>query len=132
MKKQTGIWIDGKEAIIVQLNKEPIVSVVESNIHHRKVGGGYGGANKSLPEDAHPDNRLLRRKKHQMARFFEELVDRVKQTDQLLILGPGEMKTALTTRFRQMKSPGFEIVAVLPTDRMTEGQLVAKVKEYFA
>jgi hypothetical protein len=50
--------------------------------------------------------------------------------DSLLILGPGEAKGELVKRIKKNKING-QILAIEPVDKMTDPQIVAKVRQYF-
>jgi hypothetical protein len=59
--------------------------------------------------------------------FYDE-VFRVFVT--ILIFGPGEAKGELVKRIRKNKINGH-ILAIEPADKMTDPQIVAKVRQYF-
>jgi hypothetical protein len=51
--------------------------------------------------------------------------------DALLLFGPGEAKLQLKDRLGRSKVPSESIVAVESTDKLTDPQIVAKVKEHY-
>ena len=52
--------------------------------------------------------------------------------DGLLILGPGEAKLQLKERLSRSKTLAALPVAVEAADKLTDAQVVAKVKEHFS
>jgi hypothetical protein len=50
--------------------------------------------------------------------------------DSILIFGPGEAKGELQKRLENQEAK-WHIVAVEASDKMTDGQIVAEVREYF-
>jgi hypothetical protein len=53
-----------------------------------------------------------------------------KQPDALLLFGPGEAKRQLKDRLGRSKA-SERIVAIENTDKLTDPQIVAKVKEHY-
>jgi len=49
----------------------------------------------------------------------------------LLIFGPGEAKLQLKERLSHSKALSESIVAIETTDKLTDPQIVAKVKEHY-
>jgi hypothetical protein len=49
----------------------------------------------------------------------------------LLIFGPGEAKLELNERLRRAKTPVARTVEIETADKLTEPQIVAKVKQHF-
>ena len=54
-----------------------------------------------------------------------------RQPDALLLFGPGEAKRQLKDRLSRSQAPSERVVAVESTDKLTDPQIVAKVKEYY-
>ncbi len=131
MKIQTGIWLDHANAHIVRLeNGESHTLTVESAVEDHRVHGGYGGSDAHLSQDSRSDRRLLERKNQQLKKYFQEVIDRVPASSELLIMGPGEVKTGFQQEILRLNSP-VEIKEVMTADKMTQNQLVAKVKAFF-
>ena len=64
-------------------------------------------------------------------RYFDAVIDQLAGPDRLLILGPGEAKGELERRFRHSKAHAGCVVDVETADKLTDSQVVARVKEYF-
>jgi hypothetical protein len=65
-----------------------------------------------------------------LAHYYDEIISCVRAAGSLLIFGPGEAKEELKRRVEKDKSDS-RIVAVETADKMTDPQIVAKVRQYF-
>lgn len=133
MKKQAGIWIDGTKAIIVTLNNnaqtvETIESAIENKVYHEKEGdtGSFQGG-----QHLSNEKKFEERKKHQLNDYLNNVIQYLKGSDEVYVFGPAEIKTHLKTAIGQDKflAPGLK--AVEAAEKMSENQIIAKVKEFF-
>jgi hypothetical protein len=136
MKKQTGIWIDTERAIIVSLKEgkeeiKEIQSEVENRIYHEKEGDKGSFMGKGI-HHVNSERTFEERKDHQFHSYLEEVVENVKNTDELFVFGPSEAKIRLRKYLENEKSMAGKLKAVEPADKMTNHQIVAKVKEYYS
>ena len=60
-----------------------------------------------------------------------ELSSKVGKADNIFIFGPGEAKLELAKEIEKIKGQHDRIAAVQASDRLTENQIVAKVKSFF-
>lgn len=133
MKKQTGIWLDSKRAILVQLvngehSFEKVDSDIENRIYHNKesdkgsfMQGTHSSNEKSFDE----------REKQQRKNFVNELFEMVKISDEILVFGPSEMKKMLKKRIEEDQNVASKLKSVETAQAMTENQLVSYVKSFF-
>lgn len=133
MKKQTGIWIDSSKAIIVTLldGKEHIIKI-ESNIENLMDLGKEG--NKGTFMGTHHINnerKFEERKKHQVDSFLKNVIEEIKQDDELYVFGPGEVKLKLKTAIENTNHLSSRLKSLETADSMTQNQLVAKVKDFY-
>lgn len=122
MKKTAGLWIDHKKAVIVFVaGKDAETKLINSNIekHHRQSGV-------SMPADDVRQRELT----GQLNSFYDEVVSSIRGAESILILGPGEAKGELKKRLEKV-SAGVRIVEIKTSDKMTEPQLVALVRDHF-
>ena len=63
--------------------------------------------------------------------YYDEVISQLGQPDALLIFGPGEAKLQLKERLSRTKAVSDDIVEIETTDKLTDPQIVAKVKEHF-
>ena len=66
-----------------------------------------------------------------MDNFYDKLAKELKEADQILILGPGEAKGELANRLKRYKPLGSHVIAVEPADKLTERQILARVREHY-
>jgi hypothetical protein len=125
MNGNVGLWIDHRQAVIVNLkdggeNTLRILSHMEKHVRFSR--------NKQDP--AGEDQRDRRFTGH-LDKYYDEVVSCIRDADAILILGPGEAKGELRTRLEN-QSLGGRVAACNPADKMTDGQLAAKVRKHFA
>lgn len=124
MKRELGLWIDHSEAVIASvLGKEVDVRRIKSHLekHARFTAGAAGVAGE--------DNRDRRFANH-LQRFYDEVIASIRDADAILIFGPGEAKGELQNRLKALHLDG-RIVGVETTDKLSDRQIVAKVREHF-
>jgi hypothetical protein len=135
MKKQTGIWLDSKEANFIELQDGELVRVhhITSQISpaHAKggtpAGGRRGGTMTGVSEKT-----LHNRRENEEQSYFEEILENVNSADEVVIFGPGEAKDHLVNAIKAHPSHfSADLMAVLTADKMTENQQVAYVKTFF-
>ena len=96
---------------------------LESDVgsHGRYSGPPDGGGEKQY-EDRH--GQLL-------DRYYDEVISQLGQPEILLISGPGEAKLQLKERLSRSKALAERLVGIETTDKLTDPQIVAKVKEHY-
>ena len=72
-----------------------------------------------------------RRYGQHLDRYYDEVIRQVGQPEALLIFGPGEAKQQPEERLSRSKELSARIVGVETTDKLTDRQIVAKVKERY-
>jgi len=133
MKKKIGIWIDQREAILVsieggQTTVERIESHAESHFH---PSGGWKAAGTSVAQSVSKEQKADERRKHQFHNFYQMVIKKAGKADNIFIFGPGEAKLGLAKEIEKIKGQHDRIAAVEACDRLTENQIVAKVKSFF-
>ena len=133
MSKKTGIWIDHSKAIIVSLEQdEEKVSTIESKAGRRvRLSGGSRTKSPYGPQDIAPESRRYRKYQQSLKSYYEKIYRKVGSSEALYIFGPGEAKTEFRKYVEGLKHNAPPVVKFESADKMTEGQLVARVKDYF-
>ncbi len=135
MKTQnnTGIWIDSKQAIIVKLNNEnESIEKVPSGIEGRVRIPGEGKKTTRMGNHFFPDEKKEEEKhKHQLTGYFKNVIDKINDSDSILIIGPSESKLGLQKAISQSKNFYSTPVMVDTEGHLTDNQVVARVKDYF-
>lgn len=133
MTTRAGIWLDQRNAIVVQLSGDGDSETIarfqsEAEKQQRRAGDRPSGTFEPLNVVA--DDRTDRKFKADLGNFFDEIASQLQSIDSLLILGPGEAKV----HFRKHLEAGYRApkhVAVETADQMTDREIVAKVREFF-
>ncbi len=124
MRHDVGVWIDHKQAVIVSIAAGQVTTkTLQSDLaaHPHYAGSQEGGGEKKYEE----------RHNLHLDRYFDEVIGHLAQPDALLIFGPGEAKLQLKERLGHSKVPSERTISIESADRLTEPQIVAKVKEHF-
>lgn len=124
MKKVAGLWIDHKKAVIFSMTDEGaeikrISSELTKNVQFS------GGVQKESAEK-HRDTRLV----GHLNSYYDEVILYIRAAESILIFGPGEAKVELKKRLENMNLHGL-IVGVETVDKMTDNQIVAKIRQRF-
>ena len=119
--KRLGIWMDHSIAHVMELTND--------SIETRTIESGS-----KLPKEEQniKDERfMLNREQNQLTFFFKELSDIIKDFDDVILFGPTSAKKELLNILK--KNHLFEKIKIeiKTTDKMSEKQLQAFVKEYF-
>ena len=131
--KLAGVWIDSKKAVVSILNGEDAsIDVLESGIegNERIEGEGrpegrFGG---QFVVDEQADEA---RRKDAERKFVAEVLENVRDADQLLIFGPSHMKHEMESAVRDLPPPVPNIRAVENADSMTDNQVAEYVRNYY-
>lgn len=126
MKKQIGLWIDHRKAVIVIVTEnEEVLKKITSNMEkHVRFTGGTASENGST-EDVRD-----RQFGNHLNSYYDEVIAVIRGADSIQIFGPGEAKGELEKRLERegLKS---HILAIETVDKMTDRQISAKVREQF-
>jgi hypothetical protein len=118
MTKNVGLWIDHKKAMVVtMLGKGEDIKEIKSEVEQEL-------------ETSTDDHRQSAATGH-LNIYYDAVIDCLRDADSILIFGSGEAKQELRKRLEKDKKLGDRIVDVLTTDKMTDPQIAAKVREYF-
>lgn len=126
MNRQTGIWIDHRQAIVVSVGKDgEVTQRIESGIEkHVRFSGHAAG------EEGSADNQRDRQYASHLQVYYDEVIAHLQGADRILLIGPGAAKGEFGKRLAD-KGLGANVVAVETADKMTDPQIAAKVRQYF-
>lgn len=129
MKTHAGLWVDHRKAVVVIVSdRGETTRRVDSGVakHVRYSGGsGTAGSREGQGEDTRERHHM-----GELAKYYDDILLSVRDADEILIFGPGEARTELQSHLERA-GLGARIVGVEATDKMTEPQIVAKVRERF-
>lgn len=133
MKKQTGIWIDTKQAVIVSLEEtNHPVKIIYSSIEGRERIPGEGKwftrfGNRFM----NFEKKKEQRRSNEIREYLKNVANEIKDVDELVLFGPAAMKTELDKYIRNNAVPAPSIKGVEAADSMTENQIIAYVKKFY-
>jgi stalled ribosome rescue protein Dom34 len=127
MKKEIGLWVDHRQAVIVALTDsgEQITRIRSDAEKQIRFAGGSR-------KDGLQTTESIRGKKldSRLAKYFDDILAHIRDAEMIQIFGPGDAKNELA---KHLEKEGLKdrIVAVETMDNMTDNQISAKVRERF-
>lgn len=133
MKTSSGVWIDHRKAVIAIVSDggEEILEI-QSNVE--KQPGRFAGVRSTTPyasKQVKADDIRERRFTAQLSQYYAEVIAAIRSSESILIFGPGEAKGELKGRLEKDKL-GEHVTAIETADKMTDRQIMAKVREFFS
>ncbi len=134
MKKNTGLWIDHKDAFLVSIEGDhSAVQHVESGAEsHLKPSGGWKAAGTAVAQTVFNEHTADERRKHQYHAFYKKVIELLGDSAGIVIFGPGEAKIELAKEIEKVSELHKKVATVETCERMSENQLIAKVKTAFS
>ena len=126
MKKQAGLWIDHRKAVIVMISEtgEEIKEINSDMEKHVRFTSG------TASDDGSTEDVRDRQFGNHLNSFYDQVIAVVRKADSIQIFGPGEAKGELEKRIEHEGLKGH-ILAIETTDKLTNHQISAKVREQF-
>jgi hypothetical protein len=132
MKKEVGLWIDHRKAVIVTLQNgtketREISSDMEKHVRFSNSTDSHdsidsrGSAAEDVRDRQFGDHLDL---------FYDEVISNIRDAESIWIFGPGEAKGELENRLRHADL-GARVVGIETEDKMTTPQIKAKVSSLF-
>jgi hypothetical protein len=132
MKKEVGMWIDHRKAVMVTIEDGvEVTREIRSNIekHVRFSSGTHSKDPNHLNGSTAEDIRDRQFGEH-LGDYYDGIISMIREDDAIWIFGPGEAKVELETRLKHADLGG-RIVAVDTVDKMTDAQIAAKVRDRY-
>ena len=125
MKREAGLWIDHRKAVIVTVTEDGLeTKQIQSNIEkHIRLSG------RSL-EDGSAEDMRDRQIVNHLNIFYDEVIAAIQDVESILIIGPGEAKGELVKRLERDETGG-RIVGLETVDKMTDRQIAERVRQQF-
>ena len=131
MKKQIGMWVDHREAILVKLSGADVETTrILSNCESQPRRASDQPTGNFESQQVQSDSTRERKRVADLNHFYDEVISQLKDVDSLLICGPGEARTELKKRLEATSKSGAEIT-LKPADSMTEPKVVAMIRGHF-
>lgn len=120
-KKLLGIWMDHSIAHIME--------VKDNSIHTTEIKSEIGGhEGHSLGKN----ENLIHNKQHALSTsYFKEIAHQIQGFDRVILFGPGDAKNELFNQLSKDTHFSKIEITVRPSDKLTENQRNAFVKDYF-
>ena len=133
MEKLYGLWVDHEKAIIVSLmDGSHQVIHVESDIEgHFRLKDNSQSISPSNLQGNTIESKMDSRYHNHLNIYFQHIIDLLKDAKHIIIFGPGEAKFELKKKIEKNKLFLNKISDIEATDKLTEPQIIAKVKKYF-
>ena len=128
MKKHVGLWVDHRSAVIVTITEEgeKMTQVRSKADKHARFAGGNRKDGQQQAETIQD-----RQFGNDLNHYYDEIIALIHDAESIQIFGPGEAKMELEKRIEN-KGIKAHLPAVESVDRMTDGQIAAKVRTYYS
>ena len=134
MKKEVGLWIDHREAVIVTLqDQKQEIQRVMSDVENQVLYSGNSETRVTTEAHAHNDGAVAkgdRRIEGHFDPFYDAVITHLDDATAILIMGPGDAKNEFHKHMEE-RLPATKFVNVEAADKMTDEQIVAKVRRNF-
>jgi stalled ribosome rescue protein Dom34 len=132
MKANAGLWIDHREAVIVELKDQGTETKrIQSSAEQQLRRSGEPDHGRFEAQEVPADDSRQREYTGQLARYYDAIVMQLRHCGSILIFGPGETKGELKKRFEK-QAGALPLIVLKTTDKMTEGQIVSMVRQHFS
>ena len=133
MEDLVGIWVSHKIAKIVKLSLEGTCTLLtlESKVESRRKSTGGTPSKIPYSHGGVSVTKYSDRLAHQLHKFYSRIISKIASAEKIYILGPGLAKKELEKEINQKKELAPKLVGIEPSDKMTDPQLIAKIKSYF-
>ena len=131
--KKVGIWLDQKEANIIEINDDKYeLKSIYSEIETRERFPGEKKQFGRFGEQYINDEKSKKlRIEDQTNRYLNEIFTEINEAEEIMIFGPAQTKTKLEKLILKKPKLVSKLKDVFNSDQMTENQKVAYVKKYF-
>lgn len=125
MKKEVGLWIDHRKAVIASvIDKGAEIKRIESDMEkHVRFSGGAAEATEEDMRD--------RRFANHLDQYYDKVIACVRDADSILIMGPGEAKVELKKRLESQRLGGH-VAGIETFDKMSDRQVMARVRRHYS
>jgi hypothetical protein len=135
--KKLGIWMDQSKAILIgYYDDKPLVfEEMESPVEIRPREKGEGNSKTRFIDSkggpSNNENKMHNTQENQLKLYFSDLEKRLIGSEELLLFGPGIVKNQFLKSIQSNKKLDILKVQIEDTDKMTQNQLLARVRQYF-
>lgn len=135
--RQVGLWMDQSKAQVVEFKNGEAVLVenIDSPVETiKRIEGEVKDTTRFTSSNEHSSNN--EHKKHNIAQkelneYFKILETKLAAYDDILIFGPGVAKEQFRNRLRENKGFSDKWLSLQSSDKLTENQLLAYVRDFY-
>jgi hypothetical protein len=118
-----GIWMDHSSAHLMEFTVDPIeTTTLKSKFTHGEKEESFGKS----------ENVMHNKEQHQQREYYKDLIAVIRNYTAVVLFGPTDAKTELLNLIRQDHNLEKIKIEVKQTDKLTENQQHAFVKDYFS
>jgi hypothetical protein len=132
MEKKVGMWLDHRHAQVVILSNGS-TQFIEINSGVEKRPRFWTRLNLKVPDKRQAvfaEDIINRQYQHQFNHFFDQVIAQVKDAKSVLLIGPGEAKHEFQSYLQSHKMAHL-LTEVQTVDKMSQKQIIRKVRDYF-
>jgi hypothetical protein len=132
MKKEVGLWIDRRKAVIVTIENEvEVTREIRSNIDkHLQPSGTPGSKAANLSKGSTAEDKQDKQLGKHLGNYYEGIISFIREADSIWIIGPDKAKHEFEDHLKRGEFRG-RIEAVEPFGKMSDSQIAAKVRNHF-
>ena len=121
-KKNLGIWMDHSNAHLIALTTDPIeTKIISSKFTHQEKENSLGKS----------ESLMHNKERHQQAEYYQVLAEEIKNYEAVILFGPTDAKVELFNVLKTDQRFVKTKIEVKQSDKMTNNQKHAYVREYF-
>jgi len=121
--KKLGIWMDHSIAHLMEFTTDPIeTNTIESKFTHQEKEESLGKSEKLTHN----------KEQHEQSEYYKKLGETIKSYDEVILFGPTDAKIELFNVLRADQRFAKIKIEIKQTDKMTENQEHAFVREHFS
>jgi hypothetical protein len=121
--KNLGIWMDHANAHVMEFTTNPIETTIITSGFTREA------KEQSLGKS---ENLMHNKEQHQRSEYYKKLIETIRNFDDVILFGPTNAKVELLNVLRADHNLEKIKIEVKQTDKMTENQEHAFVREHFS
>jgi stalled ribosome rescue protein Dom34 len=133
MKKEVGLWIDHRQAVIVILHDgTEAISRIEAGFEKRgRYTNDIQAVSENSPRMDLAEDKHERHKLELINHYYEAVATYLRDATDILIMGPGQAKVEFQ-KYLEKQKHGAQIIGVESADNLTDAQIAARVRQGFA
>ena len=133
MKSYVGLWIDHVKAFIVTIKPdgEIVSEIIESGVEPSIKSTGGGRTKTPYSKGGVSVEKSQLKQQQQLKKFYEAIIKKISDADKIYLFGPGKAKKELNFEVNKNEAVASKISAIDAADKMTEPQMIAKVRNYY-